>query len=93
MLTMKILGGEMNIRDYLARWPEVLPVGGHTDVLVDETDTESLARGQAIFASLVTEHKWTAIDTTTPSAPRRIDVLDLTTNPTELVLLPQIAGG
>lgn len=92
MLTMKILGGEGNIRTHLAKWPEVTPVGGHTDVLVDPADKASRERGRAIFASLVTEQKWSAIDTSVPTAPRRVDVLDLAET-TELVLLPQIAGG
>ncbi len=93
MLTIKFLGGEAALRTALAPWPEMVPVGGHTDLLVNPAMTDEVARAKAVFTTLVTVYKWTAIDTTAPTAPRRVDVLEITDQTTDLVLFPQIAGG
>jgi len=95
MGAVKIMGDAYFIRVALSDWSNEITVrSGHTVIPVDDT-VESKQRAKAIVRKLVTEYRFTALNTTVPDAPERFARVS-SYNPavhTEVVLVPQIAGG
>lgn len=95
MSQLVILGTRESLATYLSRFPQVEARGGHTvveyDSAADARSTQTrLAR--SIFNALVTEYRFTALDTSVPEAPVRVTTFDPHAQ-TEVTLIPQVVGG
>jgi len=95
MAQIKVLGSEARLRSiFCKQWPDVKVTGGHTTITF-KPGTEQAVQARDIYASLVTLHAFTPLETTVPDAPTRApkvmpeDITELT----EYTLIPMYAGG
>lgn len=99
MTTFKIMGTEDRLRGVLNK-TGLNVRGGHTVVEVAEDKARvnpranviSRADAERIFGVLTEEYKFTALDTSVAEKPVRVTTFKPDTQ-TELVFIPQIAGG